>query len=76
MDTCLKLGKIFDVPPVRLAVTAGLIDGELIGERPLPLPEPTARRERVRAELGKIKGLTARERQHLLTAYDERLEGS
>lgn len=73
MDACLRLAKVLQVAePMRLAVTAGLIDGELIGFKPLPMPEPTARRKRVKAQLANIKGLTVRERQSLLDAYDER----
>jgi transcriptional regulator with XRE-family HTH domain len=75
MDACLRMAKIFRVDqPMRLAVTAGLVDGKLIGVAELPLPEPTARRNRVKEQLENIKGLTANERQHLLNAYDERID--
>lgn len=74
MDAVLRLGQILDVDPVRLAVTAGLMDGDMARIAPLPMPEATARRNRVKQQLGKIKGLTERERQHLLDAYDERTE--
>lgn len=75
MDACLRIARVFHVDdPMRLAVTAGLVDGDLIGIKPLALPEPTARRKRIKEQLGKIKGLTAKERQHLLNAYDERIE--
>lgn len=71
MDSCLRLGKYLDVEPIRLAVTAGLIDGELAGVDPLPLPEPTAYRKAVKEQILAIKGLTKRERQKLLDTYDE-----
>jgi transcriptional regulator with XRE-family HTH domain len=71
MDSCLRLGKYLDVEPIRLAVTAGLIDGELAGVEPLPLPEPTQYRKAVKQQILAIKGLTVRERQRLLDAYDE-----
>lgn len=75
MDACLRMAKIFHLEePMRLAVTAGLVDGELLGIPPLPLPEPTARRNRVKDQLANIKGLTAKERQFLLDAYDERTQ--
>lgn len=75
MDACLRLAKIFHVEdPMRLAVTAGLVDGVLLDKEPLPLPEPTARRNRIKEQLSNIKGLTAAERQHLLNAYDERTQ--
>lgn len=74
MDMVLRLAKLFNISePVRLAVTAGLMDSELTGAKPLPIPEPTARRNRVKQQLGKIKGLTAKERQLLLDTYDERM---
>lgn len=76
MDSCLRLGKFLDVEPIRLAATAGLIDGELAGVDPLPLPEPTAYRKAVKEQILAIKGLTQRERQKLLDTYDElRTEG-
>lgn len=71
MDSCLRLGKFLDVEPIRLAVTAGLMDGELVGVLPLPLPEPTAQRRAIKDQLSKIRGLTANERQKLIDAYDE-----
>jgi transcriptional regulator with XRE-family HTH domain len=71
MDSCLRLGKYLDVEPIRLAATAGLIDGELAGVDPLPLPEPTAYRKAVKEQILAIKGLTQRERQKLLDTYDE-----
>jgi len=71
MDTCLRLGKYLHVEPIRLAVTAGLLDGELAGVQPLPMPEPTAYRAAVKKQIQAIKGLTQRERQRLLDTYDE-----
>lgn len=71
MDSCLRLGKYLKVEPIRLAVTAGLMDGELVGVEPLPLPEPTAQRQAIKDQLAKIRGLTAKERQRLIDAYDE-----
>lgn len=74
MDSCLRLGKFLKVEPIRLAVTAGLMDGELVGVDPLPLPEPTAYRKAVKRQISAIKGLTRDERQKLLDAYDEMRE--
>ncbi len=75
MDTTLKLAKILGVEPIRLAVTAGLVDGELIDVSPLPMPEPTAQRAAVRAQLAKIRGLTERERERLMDTYDDMTAG-
>jgi transcriptional regulator with XRE-family HTH domain len=74
MDSCLRLGKFLDTEPLRLAVTAGLMDAGLAGVAPLPLPEPTAYRKAVKAQILGIKGLTKRERQQLLDTYDEMRE--
>lgn len=71
MDSCLRLAKFLDTEPLRLAVTAGLMDAELAGVEPLPLPEPTAYRKAVKEQILAIKGLTQRERQRLLDTYDE-----
>lgn len=70
LDTTLKLAKVLGVEPLRLAVTAGLMDGKLVAAQPLPLPEPTAQRQSVKAQLGRIRGITAQERQRLIQAYD------
>lgn len=71
MDSCLRLGKFLRVEPIRLAVTAGLMDGTLVGVTPLPMPEPTAHRKAIKDQLAKIRGLTANERQKLIDVYDE-----
>lgn len=71
LDTTMKLAKLLDVEPLRLAVTAGLMDGDLANKKPLPMPEPTAHREAVKRQLLGIRGLTAEERQNLLDKYDD-----
>lgn len=48
LPTLQQLAHILGVDPIRLAVTAGLLDAQLVGAEPLPLPEPTARRAKVR----------------------------
>lgn len=73
LDTTLKLAKILGVDPLRLAVTAGHMDGPVIGITPLPMPEPTRRRARVHAGLARIPGLTAKERRRLMEVYDEEI---
>lgn len=66
-----QLAQVLDVDAIRLAVTAGLLSGEQLGVKPLPLPEPTAQRNAVKDQLSRIRGLTTRERQRLLQVYDE-----
>lgn len=58
------------VDPIRLAVTAGLLDQSLVGVPPLPMPEPTAQRGLVKDQLSKIRGLLPEERQALINFYD------
>jgi transcriptional regulator with XRE-family HTH domain len=70
MDTCMRLAKVLDVNPLQLAATAGLLDPEETSIDLLPMPEPTAARRYIKAQLSSIKGLTARERQHLMNTYD------
>lgn len=69
MDTCVKLAKLLDVDPIRLAVTAGLMDGDLVEVEALPLPEPTAQRRAVRGQLEKLR-LPPRERDQLIEFYE------
>ena len=69
MDNCLRLAKFLDVEPIRLAVTAGLMDGGLVSAEPLPMPEPTAQRQMVRDQLAKVRGLTEKERTAILATY-------
>lgn len=71
MDSCLRLGQYLDVVPMRLVVTAGLVDAELAGVVPLPMPEPTAHRKAVKDQIKRIRGLTPAERQQLIDVYDD-----
>jgi transcriptional regulator with XRE-family HTH domain len=71
LDTVLKIAKALDVDAIRLAVTAGLLNGEAVGHEPLPMPEPTVRRKSVKRQIRQIRGLTAKERQRLIEAYDD-----
>lgn len=71
-NTTLKLARVLGVtPPLRLLVTAGLLDSEIAGVEPLPLPEPTAQRAYVRDKINEIPYMTSQERQHLIDAYDD-----
>jgi transcriptional regulator with XRE-family HTH domain len=71
LDTCVKLGEALNVDPMRLAVTAGAIDKRMARVEPLEMPPATALRERVRDQLGQIRGLTDATRQALLETFDE-----
>lgn len=71
MDTCMRLAKVLDVNPLQLAATAGLLDPMMTSIELLPMPEPTAARRSVKAQLLGIKGLTDQERQFLMNTYDK-----
>lgn len=71
LDTCKRLADALGVDPLRLAVTAGLVDQGMARVEPLPMPPATALRERVRDQIGEIRGLTAASRRALLEAFDQ-----
>lgn len=71
LDTVMRIAKALNVDGIRLAVTAGLIDSEAAGKDPLPLPEPTARRQAIKRQIGRIRGLTDHEKQRLMETYDD-----
>lgn len=70
VDSCAKLAEALKVDSLRLAVTAGIVDERMANVPPLPMPPATALRERVRAQIADIKGLTEASRSALLEAYD------
>lgn len=71
IDSCARLADALQVDPLRLAVTAGLMDRRMAGVEALPMPPAIALRERVREQIAAIKGLTDQSRQALLDAYDK-----
>lgn len=64
------LANLFDVDPMRLAATAGLTKDESIA--PLPMPQATARQERIRKQILNIKYATDEERQGLVEYFETR----
>lgn len=70
LDTVMKVAQYLDCDPLRLAVTAELMDGDTVGIEPLPIPPPIERRESVKRQIMQIKGLTENSRQRLLETYD------
>jgi transcriptional regulator with XRE-family HTH domain len=70
MDALMRLAKLLDEDPIRMAVTAGLMDGEMVDADPLPLPPPEARRKHVREQIKAIRGLDKKEMDRLLETYD------
>lgn len=71
MEYLTALAELFEVEPLRLAVTAGLVSQKIAGVEPVDMPQPTAQREEVRKSIASIPGLTNSERQALLEKYDE-----
>lgn len=71
VEALAAIAEVLGVDPLRLAVTAGRVPEKVAGVPPLPAPEPTARRESVRDQLARIKGLTANDKQTLMETYEE-----
>lgn len=71
MEAIAQIAEVFEVEPLRLAVTAGLVTQEVAGVPPVPMPEPTAQRKEVRDRLAALPGLSRAEAQALLERYDE-----
>ena len=70
MDSCLKLAKVLNVDPLRLAVTAGALDGKAVGLEPLDMPSARAQRERIAHQLRNIRGLSTQTVEQMLKAFD------
>jgi transcriptional regulator with XRE-family HTH domain len=70
-STIWPLASYLDVDPLRLAVTAGLVDRETARVPPYEVPMDHHTIARVREALEGIRGLTKKERKHLLSVYVE-----
>lgn len=70
LESAMALAEFLGVHPVRLAVTAGLMKEKQAGMSKLPLPEDTKTRVMVKEQIMGIRGLTSRERQAMMEAYD------
>lgn len=70
LESVIALAEFLGVQPVRLAVTAGLMKEKQAGMSKLPLPEDTKTRVMVKEQIMGIRGLTSRERQAMMEAYD------
>lgn len=68
LPTLQRIAQVLNVEPVRLAVTAGLLDPTLVGQDPLPIPEPVAQRRKDR--------MKARELLIELTELTEKIRGN
>lgn len=71
LDKLPGLAELLGVDLMRLMATAGVPGMTEHGEAPLPIPRPDGKRDRVVAELNKIKGLDEDERVTLVAAYDK-----
>lgn len=75
LESVMALADYLKVPPVALAVTAGLMREKQAGTPRLPLPSDTKSRAMVRDQIMGIRGLTAGERSALMQTYDRATEG-
>ncbi|MEU3052298.1 helix-turn-helix domain-containing protein [Streptomyces griseus] len=76
LDNCMKLAGFLEVHAIRLCVTAGLMDSSEVGFEPLPLPQATAKREQVREQILRIRGLSDEERDRVLKVLGMERNGS
>lgn len=74
LDTTMRLATVLGVDPIRLAVTAGLMDAETVHVEPLGVPSDEARRAHVREQIKAIKGLSTESIERLLRVTDEELK--
>lgn len=54
LGTLQKIASVLNADPVRLAITAGLLDASLVGQEPLPIPEPVAQRAKQRSRANEL----------------------
>lgn len=71
IENCMAIAEIFEVDPLRLAVTAGLLEARLVNAEPLPIPEEVEDRDLARQHIMKIPGLTGESRRRLLETFDQ-----
>lgn len=71
MESIEPMASLLGVDALRLSVTAGLVSPQVAGVEPLPIPEPTAQRESVKRQLARLRGVTDKERNLLLQAYED-----
>lgn len=73
MQNCERLAAALGVDPLRLGVTAGVLDGSRYHVEPLPTPEPYAGRAHLRSHLEKHRGLTEASIEAMLEAWDREM---
>lgn len=73
MEVITAIADVLELDAIRLAVTAGLT--ALPGVEPYEMPQPTAQRESVKRQIGRIRGLSDQGRAKLLETYDEIAKG-
>lgn len=71
VEILTKIAEELNLEALRLVVTASLIPAEVAGVQPYPMPEPTAQRESIRRQIGRITGVDDEIRQRLLDVYEE-----
>lgn len=54
LSTLQQVAQELGADPVRLAVTAGLLDAQLVGQEPLPIPDATVQRAKDRRRANEL----------------------
>lgn len=76
MDIIVRMAAFLGLNWQRLALTATLIPQDTVPDlEPYPMPQPTARRESVKRQIARIRGLSDVGRDRLLATYDEVTRG-
>lgn len=77
MQAIASIARLLNLDWQRLAVTASVLPSEVAGPNiePYPMPKPTAKRQSVKRQIARIKGLSPEGRDRLLETYDELMEG-
>lgn len=71
LSTLQRLAALLGVDPIRLAVTAGLLDPTLVQAEPLPTPEPIAQRRRAQKRADELLTELASLAQDIRTADED-----
>lgn len=69
MDHIYAIAKAFRVDPLRLASLSGHLPREMVAVKPLPIPEPKRRIERITEQLKGIRTLTEEQQKAMIDAY-------
>jgi transcriptional regulator with XRE-family HTH domain len=74
LNNIFNLAKVFNVEPLRLAVTAGVLPEGTVKVKPLPLPDPKPHLSHVYKQLEALRGVSVQQREAMFQAYRDSLK--